>query len=52
MTTQRGAMWRLGEYLGLVTDKPKPRVGSSGWWRAVLLIAFVSTVAVAVVNRL
>ena len=29
---KRGRAWRVGEYLGLVSDKPNPKFGSRAWW--------------------
>jgi hypothetical protein len=50
MNAKRSAIWRSGEYLGLVSDRPKPRLGSGGWWRTVLLIGVIVTIALAVAN--
>jgi hypothetical protein len=43
--------WRLAEYLGLVTDKPKPKVGSRQWW-LVISGAAVWGLTVVVLARL
>lgn len=52
MTDTRGAAWRAAEYLGLVTDKPKPKFGTGRWWLAMLGIAVVALVAVSAVGAL
>ncbi len=27
-----GRAWRVGRFVGIVTDKPAPKVGSRTWW--------------------
>lgn len=48
---RHGPAWRVGEHLGLVTDRPKPRVGSRAWWLVVLGVGTVAAASVAVATR-
>lgn len=45
-------MRRAAEYLELVTDKPKPRIGTGGWWLTVLAFGVVALVVVTVLGVL
>jgi len=38
----------VGEYLGLVSDKPKPKIGSRSWWFTVAFEAVCAAVGMAV----
>lgn len=42
--------WQVAEYLGLVSDKPRPKVGSRQWWLNNLLL-FLCGVVVILVAR-
>jgi len=46
----RGRAWRLGEYLGLVTDKPKPKIGNRVWWLQLVFVAACIAVGLVVLN--
>jgi len=46
---QRGRAWRVGEYLGLVSDKPRPKIGSRSWWLSVAFVSAFVAVGMAVV---
>ncbi len=52
MGSERGRAWRAGEYLGLVSDKPKPKIGSQAWWLNVLFIGAISVVTVSLLTWL
>lgn len=43
-------MWRVREYLGLVTDKPKPRVGGRLWWLQLAFVIACMAVGLGVLN--
>jgi len=46
----RGRAWRLGEYFGLVTDKPKPKIGNRVWWLQLVFVAACIAVGLVVLN--
>lgn len=33
--------WRVAEYLGLVADQLKPKIGTRQWWLTMLLIGVI-----------
>ncbi len=46
---QRRRAWGVGEYLGLVSDKPKPKIGSRSWWLSVVFVSVCVAAGMAVV---
>jgi hypothetical protein len=50
MARDHGRVWRIGEYLGLVSDKPKPARGSREWWLS-LLSAVPAVLGVILIER-
>lgn len=46
----RGRVWRVGEYLGLVTDQPRPKLGSRAWWLQLVSMGACLAVALVVLN--
>lgn len=50
--SEHGRAWRVAEYLGLVTDKPKPKFGSRQWWLNILFISICVSVGILVARWL
>ncbi|MEP7054841.1 MAG: hypothetical protein ABI912_06295 [Actinomycetota bacterium] len=46
---QRGRAWRAGDYLGLVSDKPKPKIGSRSWWLRTAVMSAAVSVSLAII---
>ena len=43
-------MWRVGLYLGLVSDKPQPKIGSRTWWLNLILVTSFFLVGLAILH--